>query len=92
MTGQLIALVISSPKSAGKLVAKIIKLVPFYVTIKNVTLITSLIYCSNTHFQCMRGNDIWRQVDQLKFRIGDELTSPFWRRDDRGDELTCNRG
>ena len=39
----------------------------------------------------MRGDDIWRRVDQLNFRIGDELTSPFWRRDDQGDELICNK-
>ena len=38
-------------------------------------------------FQC---DDIWRRVDQLDFRFGDELTSPPRRRDDQGDELTCN--
>ena len=41
--------------------------------------------------KCMRGDDIWRRVDQLNLRIGDELTNWFWRRDDQGDELTCNR-
>ena len=40
-------------------------------------------------FQC---DDIWRRVDQLDFQFGDELTSPPRRRDDQGDELTCNRG
>ena len=39
-------------------------------------------------FQC---DDIWRRVDQLDFRFGDELTSRPRRRDDQGDELTCNR-
>ena len=39
-------------------------------------------------FQC---DDIWRRVDQLYFRFGDELTSRPRRRDDQGDELTCNR-
>ena len=39
-------------------------------------------------FQC---DDIWRRVDQLNFRFGDELTSRPRRRDDQGDELTCNR-
>ena len=38
-------------------------------------------------FQC---DDIWRRVDQLNFRFGDELTSRPRRRDDQGDELTCN--
>ena len=38
-------------------------------------------------FQC---DDIWRRVDQLDFRFGDELTSPPRRRVDQGDELTCN--
>ena len=38
-------------------------------------------------FQC---DDIWRRVDQLDFRFGDELTSRPRRRDDQGDELTCN--
>ena len=37
-------------------------------------------------FQC---DDIWRRVDQLNFRFGDELTSRPRRRDDQGDELTC---
>ena len=36
-------------------------------------------------------DDIWRRVDQLNFRYGDELTSHHRRRDDQGDELTCNR-
>ena len=35
-------------------------------------------------------DDIWRQVDQLNFRFDDELTSRPRRRDDQGDELTCN--
>ena len=39
-------------------------------------------------FQC---DNIWRRVDKLDFRFGDELTSPPRRRDDQGDELTCNR-
>ena len=38
-------------------------------------------------FQC---DDIWRRVDQLDFRFGDELTSRPRRRDDQGDELTCS--
>ena len=44
--------------------------------------------CQSLHsfiVQCMRGDDIWRRVDQLNFIIGYELTSWFWR----GDELTC---
>ena len=40
-------------------------------------------------FQC---DDIWRRVDQLNFRFGDELTNRPRQRDDQGDELTCNRG
>ena len=39
-------------------------------------------------FQC---DNIWRRVDQLDFRFGDELTSHPRGRDDQGDELTCNR-
>ena len=39
-------------------------------------------------FQC---DDIWRRVDQLNFRFGDELISRSRRRDDQGDELICNR-
>ena len=41
----------------------------------------------SSNFKC---DDIWRRVDQLNFRFGDELTSRPRRRDDQGDELTCN--
>ena len=33
---------------------------------------------------------IWRPVDQLNFRIGDELTNWFWRRDDQAQGLPWN--
>ena len=39
----------------------------------------------------MNNNNIWRRVDQLNFRFGDELTSRPRRRDDQGDELTSHR-
>ena len=45
----------------------------------------------NTQIMQFQRDDIWRRVDQLDFRFGDELTSPPRRRDDQGDELTCNR-
>ena len=38
----------------------------------------------------MNNNNIWRRVDQLNFRFGDELTSRPRRRDDQGDELTSH--
>ena len=45
----------------------------------------------NTQIMQFLCDDIWRRVDQLNFRFGDELTSRPRRRDDQGDELTCNR-
>ena len=44
----------------------------------------------NTQIMQYQCDDIWRRVDQLNFRFGDELTSRPRRRDDQGDELTCN--
>ena len=46
----------------------------------------------NTQIMQFKCDDIWRRVDQLDFRFGDELTRPPRRRDDQGNELTCNPG
>ena len=44
----------------------------------------------NTQIMQLQCDDIWQRVDQFNFRFGDELTSRPRRRDDQGDELTCN--